>query len=209
MKMKLSEQFVDASGVMAPKYEPVGLNELRQGHSIIKDIVSEGEQCGYISTPDAALMVPVEPRPGRLYGLVKDHKPVVPGTGIPPLREVVSGSGSNTEYISAFVDHHLKQEVRKLPSFVEDTPDFLRCIEERNSKGPLPDHVFPVSMDVCALYPSIPWKEGLEALERAAERREDKGVPTNFILRLMVLVLGAKILYVDTRPNSQKLFPRI
>ena len=91
----------------------------------MKDIVCEGEQCGFISTPDSTLMVPDEPRPGRLYGLVKDYKPVSPETGIPLLREVVSGSGSNTEYISAFVDHHLKSEVRKLPSFVEDTPDLL------------------------------------------------------------------------------------
>ena len=62
----------------------------------IKDLVSEGEQCGYISPAGVALMVPEEPRPGRLYSLVKDHKPVDPETGMPPLREVVSGLGSNT-----------------------------------------------------------------------------------------------------------------
>ena len=144
--------------------------------------------CGFMTDSDAAVMVPEKPKPGRLYGLVKDHKPVNPVSGIPPLREVISGSGSNTEYISAFVDHHLKQEVKKLPSFIEDTPHLLRDIMESNSKGRLPPNAFPVSMDIVALYPSIPWKEGIEALEKASERREDRSVPTDYLMRLMLLV---------------------
>ena len=78
-------------------------------------------------------MITEEPRCGRLYGLVKDHKPV-DETGIPPLREVVSCSGSNSEFISAYVDHHLKPEVKKLKTFIEDTPDFLREIERHNTE---------------------------------------------------------------------------
>ena len=77
------------------------------------------------------------------------------------MREVVSGSGSNTEFLSAFVDHHLKAEVKKLPSYIEDIPDLLREIEKRNDLGPLPPHAIPVSMDVVALYPNVPWEEGL------------------------------------------------
>ena len=50
-------------------------------------------------------MIPEKPKAGRLYELVKDHKFVVEGEKIPKLREVVSGSGSNTEMISAYVDH--------------------------------------------------------------------------------------------------------
>ena len=99
--------------------------------------------------------------PGKLYGLVKDHKPVETSSKLPPLREVVSGSGSNTEFLSAFVDHHLKAEVKKLPSYIEDTPDLLREIEKRNDLGPLPPHAIPVSMDVVALYPNVPWEKGL------------------------------------------------
>ena len=37
---------------------------------------------------------------------VKDHKPVAAGKNIPKLREIVSGSGSNTEYISAYLKPH-------------------------------------------------------------------------------------------------------
>ena len=38
-------------------------------------------------------MVPDKPTPGKLYGLVKYHKPVEPSSNLPPLREIVSGSG--------------------------------------------------------------------------------------------------------------------
>ena len=99
---------------------------------------------------DAILMVPDKPTPGKFYGLVKDHKPVEPSSKLPPLREVVSGSGSNTKFLSAFVDHHLKAEVKKLPSYIEETLDLLSEIDKRNDFGPLP------------------------ALQAAGERKSDK-----------------------------------
>ena len=58
----------------------------------------------YISQKDAILMVPDKPTPGKLYNLVKDHKPVEPSSNLPPLREVVSGSGS---IIQSFCQHLL------------------------------------------------------------------------------------------------------
>ena len=97
---------------------------------------------------DAILMVSDKPTPGKLYVLVKEHKPVEPSSNLPLLREVVSGSGSKTEFFSAFVDHHLKAEVKKLPGYIEDTPDLLRVIDKRNYLGSLPPHDIPVSMDV-------------------------------------------------------------
>ena len=204
MELKLAETFVDSIGNQKAKYEKVTVQDLETSLSRVKDIVMEGLVCGFMTDSDAAVMVPEKPKPGRLYGLVKDHKPVNPVSGIPPLREVISGSGSNTEYISAFVDHHLKQEVKKLPSFIEDTPHLLRDIMESNSKGRLPPNAFPVSMDIVALYPSIPWKEGIEALEKASERREDRSVPTDYLMRLMLLVLCSNIFEFDGHLWLQK-----
>ena len=65
-------------------------------------------------------MVPESSKPGRMYGLVKDHY---------------------------CVDHHCKSEVRKLPCFMEDnTPYFLRDIEEFSSKCRHSDHaIHPVN----------------------------------------------------------------
>ena len=58
-----------------------------------------------------------------------------------------------------------------------------------------------MSMDVTALYPSILWKEGLEAMEEALTRREDHD---SFILRLMLLVLGSTIFEFDGELWLQK-----
>ena len=65
-----------------------------------------------------------EPKAGRFYGFVKNHidRDFWPEVSrIPPLRPVVSESGSKTENISHFVDKFAKVEVPKLDSFVEDT----------------------------------------------------------------------------------------
>ena len=138
---------------------------------------------------------------------VKDHKSPESWDkelGIPPLREVVSGCGSNTEYISSFVDHHSKEEMKKIPSFIEDTPHLLREIVKENEKGPQPVGATLVTMDVTALYPSIPWKEGLFALKEALNRRKDQDVPTSFLLRLMLLVLVANIFTWNNKLFIQK-----
>ena len=48
-------------------------------------------------------------------------------------------------------------------------------------------------MDVVALYPNVPWEEGLVALQAVGERRSDKSVRTDFLIRLMTVVLGSNI----------------
>ena len=45
-------------------------------------------------------------KPNRLYGLPKVHKGIKEGQNIPPCRPIVSNSGSNTELLSALVDHY-------------------------------------------------------------------------------------------------------
>ena len=135
-------------------------------------------------------MIPEKPKAGRLYGLAKDHKPVVEGKKIPKLREVVSGSGSNTEMISAYVDHFSNPLVKDLPSYLEDTPHVLRRIDIQNKQGPLPPGTIPVSMDVTALYPSVPQREGLECLKIELDKRADQLVPTSYLISLMEKVLS-------------------
>ena len=204
MNSKLLETFIDKDNNVKPKYVEVNEQLLKRNLEIVKNLVEEGRSLNYISEKDSRIMVPKEARPGRMYGLVKNHKPVDVVTGIPPLREVVSCSGSSTEFISAYVDHHLKPEVRKLNSFIEDTPDFLREIERRNGTESLPANAIPVSMDVVALYPNVPWNEGLKALEQAANKRSDQTIPTEFLSRLMVTVLGTNIFEFDSHLYLQK-----
>ena len=115
-------------------------------------------------------MDPSEKAPGRFYELFKVHKHHEPGE-TPPERPIISGSGSITENISLFVEHYLKKVATEHPSFLQDTPDFLRNIEEINSEGPLPENSILVSIDVSALYTNIPQDEGLDIVEQALDER--------------------------------------
>ena len=48
------------------------------------------------------------------------------------------------------MDAHSKHLVKQVPSYLQDTPDFLRHIEELK-KEPLPANAFPISIDVVGL----------------------------------------------------------
>ncbi len=74
--------------------------------------------------------------------MAKDHKDY---DHIFPFGPIVSGSGSLTENISKFVDFHAKPLVTNLPSFIGDTPDLLRAIEDLKQKQ-IPENAVPVQL---------------------------------------------------------------
>ena len=90
------------------------------------------------------------------------------------------------------MDHHLKQISTKHPSFLQDTPDFLRFVEEINLEGPLPDNSILVSIDVTGLYTNIPQDEGLEVVNEALEN-SNLPFPKEFLLKLLELTLKYNI----------------
>ena len=109
----------------------------------------------------------VNPKTPKLYLLPKIHKEGNPG------RPVMSSVECHTERISAFVDHHLQPMNRQLPSFVQDTTDFVKKIEA------LPDdprkETILVTMDVRSLYTNIPNAEGIEAVKGFFRERARPG----------------------------------
>ena len=74
---------------------------------------------------------------------------------------VVSSCGSLTENISVIVDRFLKPHIPSIPSYIKDTNHFL---ERLRNLGDLPVGALLVTLDVTALYPSIPHEDGLSAL---------------------------------------------
>ena len=66
---------------------------------------------------------------------------------IPYLREVISGSGTNTEMISAYVDHFAKKYVIRYEMYLEDTPDALRLYDDINRLDKLPPGVRSLEED--------------------------------------------------------------
>ena len=81
-------------------------------------------------------------------GYFKIHKP---HDHIPPVRPIVSGSGSIVENPSKFVDFHLNDLANKHKSYIQVTPDFIRQVEKLNAKGKLPESAMLVSLDVIGL----------------------------------------------------------
>ena len=94
-------------------------------------------------------MCPESKTASKLYCNFKLHKP---HDHIPPVRPIVSGSGSILENPSKFVDFHLKELANKHKSYIQDTPDFIRHIEDLNNKGKLPENALLVTLDVISLF---------------------------------------------------------
>ena len=141
-------------------------------------------------------MDPSDKGVGKFYELFKVHKThLAPNT--PPERPIISCSGSMTENIGKFVEHHLKNVANIHESYLQDTPDFLRKIEELNESGVINDNDILVTIDVSGLYTNIPQDEGLEATKEALDGRTDTSVPTEFIQSLLEVILKYNVFEFD------------
>ena len=138
-----------------------------------------------------------EPKFGRFYLLPKIHKRLhsVPG------RPVISNSGFYTENISAFLDFHLKPIAAKVKSYIKDTNDFLRKLQNLPK---LPDDVILCTIDVVGLYPNIPNEEGLLFLKKALDKRRNKTVSTESLIELAELALRNNYFEFNIRFKKQK-----
>ncbi|GFO00539.1 hypothetical protein PoB_002704400 [Plakobranchus ocellatus] len=122
---------------------------------------------GDIDSDTAKRLIVPHPVPGRFYILPTIHKEGNPG------RPIINGNGCPTEIISLFVDYHLKDLVRLVPSYFQDDIDFLRKIHNINAVGPLPPDTILCTMDVSALFTNIPDGEGIGVSKSALEKRRD------------------------------------
>ena len=136
-------------------------------------------------------MDPTNCKTARIYGLAKDHKPF---EDYPELRPIASLSGSPLENIAKFVDYHSRPLVKNISSHLDDTPDFLRCLEDlKNKVGKFPEDVTPVTIDATQLFPSIPNEEGISTFRKWLNRRQLSEVPTDFLIELLTLVLECNV----------------
>ena len=113
-----------------------------------------------------------------------------------------------SENISKFIDHHSKELVRSIPSHLDDTPHFLREIEDfMKSSGFIGDNVVPVSIDLTGLYPNIPTDEGLLAIDVALDTRTIREVSTAFLISLLQLVITGNV--VEFNMKNKVRFDRV
>ena len=74
------------------------------------------------------------------------------------------------------------------PSYIQDTPHFLRIINKINSGPKLPTNSMVVTTYITGAYTNIPQDDGSDCLLEALEERKDKKIPSQFIVSLMELV---------------------
>ena len=179
-------------GPPIPYYVPTNTTKVKKCVKEISDTVKKGLSKEWITAEEAKAMDPTDCTPGRFYMIFKVHKPHPPDQ-LPPGRPIVSGSGGYTENIAKFVDFHAKSLVTTIPSYLQDTPDFLRTLDSINKQGTLPPGSILVTVDVAALYTNIPTQEGLTAMQAALDQRADKTIPTEYLMELLSLVLKHNI----------------
>ena len=114
--------------------------------------------------------------------LPKIHKTLydVPG------RPVISNCGTLTEKASEFLDNQLKEVMQNGRSYIKDSNDFIKKIKHLKN---IPDNAILVTADVAGLYHSIRHEARLRALKEVLDRREEKKISTEDLVKMSEFVL--------------------
>ena len=135
---------------------------------------------------------------GKFYLLPKIHKNPIK----PPGRPIVSNCGMPTENLSEYLDFHLQPLVKNIPSYIKDSSDF---ISKLGGIGVVPSGALLVTIDVVGLYSHIPHAEGLEALGKCFDERDEIDVPTSELVDMARIILDNNYFEFDDKIYHQKL----
>ena len=196
----LQSKIIKEDGTVIPVYRQIDPVVVLAHHGVIKQFLEKSVTDKVIDKKLGDQLLPEIHAEGRAYGLPKAHKEVEEGKNLPPLRLVISGCESNTENISHFLNHVTKHIPEKMDSFLQDTPDLLRKLEQYNNNNIIPDNALLVTIDVVGLYPNIPQDEGITAFEKVTNNPayRDQTIPTCFLLKLLQFVLQFNTFVFDT-----------
>ena len=99
---------------------------------------------------------------------------------------MVSSINYHTANISKYVDYHLQPIVKQIPSYVNDTNNFINKI---NAVKSVPKSIYLVTMGVRSLHINIPNAEGISAVNRAFDSYSKKTTSTKVITTFLELIL--------------------
>ena len=129
------------------------------------------------------------PRTPKFYLSPKIHKPNNPG------RPVISSVNCHTSNTSRYVDYHLQPIVKNIPSYIKDTNNFIKKTKDVK----VPKDAILVSLDVKALYTSIPNPECIAAVKRAYDKYQQKTIATKVLTTFLALILTLNNFISDNR----------
>ena len=119
----LSGEQVQSDGSRKPYYKKVKEDALEEIRNKVNLVVEEAFDNNILSKIEYDAMRADEKAAARFYATFKVHKKHEAGKA-PPERPIISGNGSVTENISAYVDFHIKALATQHSSYLQDTPDF-------------------------------------------------------------------------------------
>ena len=93
--------------------------------------------------------------------------------------------------MSAFVDRELQPLLANIPSYIKDTTDLLNKLSRFDI---IPDNTILVTLDVTALYSSIPRNDGIGACKRYPDRRALSTTSSEDICQLTKFILESNVL---------------
>ena len=192
----LNSNLENPNGSKNPYYTKVEKSELEVAKSKVKVVLIEAKDNNLISDEEFLAMDPDDKGAAKFYLLFKVHKAHTPMKA-PPERAIVSGCNSVMENVGKLVEHYIKEIATTHPTYLQDTPDFLRFLQNLNEKGDIPTNSILVTFDIVGLFTNIPKKEGLQAIREALIERQNCEMPTEFIVRLLKLLLENNIFEFD------------
>ncbi|XP_078527395.1 uncharacterized protein LOC144799740 [Lissotriton helveticus] len=164
-------------------YLPLESDPTDEYQSIFQKIIDHALEMKWINPKTHKFFSMKFPRRPQLYMLPKMHKDPIN----PPFRPIVSACGSISEPIGKFVDTFLQPIVQKNKTYIKDTTAFLNLL--KSVKLEEKTTYWLCTIDVTALYTSIPHNEGIEALEWSLLNSDLEETQRIFIMELMHFAL--------------------
>ncbi|XP_053571215.1 uncharacterized protein LOC128661075 [Bombina bombina] len=147
------------------QYQLIQENPIAKIQGELLHILNKARKNGIISKKEFDYLYIKFPKIPVFYYIPKSYKNMED----PPGRPIISGIGSIAEHIGNYVDSYLKPFVSSLPTFVQDTTDLLRQLDGIE----VDEETLLVSLDVEALYSSIPHSLGIAAAQHFLESRDE------------------------------------
>ena len=119
---------------------------------------------------------------GKMSLLPKIHKRLydVPG------KAVIPNCGTPTEKDSEFLDNQLKEVMQNGWCYIKDSSKFVTKIKHLKN---IPDNTLLMTAYVVGFYPNRPHEAELRVLREALDRREEKKIYTEDLVKMAELVL--------------------
>ena len=104
--------------------------------------------------------------------------------------------------MAELAERELNEGVQNQETYIKDTTDFIRKINEIEMPLPVGSQLF--TMDVKSLYPSVPRKEGMEACKISLDNRSNGKIPTSNVMEMIQLILDNNIFQFNGKQYIQK-----